>query len=126
MRPLVFDDLWKLYEATPGLVLDKLQAIFAAVDTMVANAPIQGIVFAYDEAQNLADHAAAREFPLSLLLDLFASLQRKRLSKSVLLVLTGLPTLFPKLNEARTYTGAHVPRHAAGASQSGRRQGGSR
>ena len=27
-RPLSFDDLWSLYERTPGLVIDKLQAVF--------------------------------------------------------------------------------------------------
>ena len=103
-RPLQFDDLWRIYEGTPGLVLDKLQAVFLEVSNLIADAPIRGIVFAYDEAQNLADHAAAREFPLSLLLDLFSFLQRKQQKRSFMLVLTGLPTLFPKLNEARTYT----------------------
>lgn len=103
-RPFKFDDLWKIYENTPGLVLDKLQAVFVMVSLLIKTAPIRGIVFAYDEAQNLADHSVAREFPLSLLLDLFASLQRKFQEKHFMLVLTGLPTLFPKLNEARTYT----------------------
>jgi AAA ATPase domain len=103
-RPLVFDDLWTVYERTPGLVIDKLQAVFAAVHAMIANVSIKGIVFAYDEAQNLSDHASAKEYPLSLLLDLFSSLQRKYKQKLFLLVFTGLPTLFPKLNESRTYT----------------------
>jgi hypothetical protein len=103
-RPFSFNDLWSIYENTPGLVLDKLQAVFAQVAQLIEKVPIRGIVFAYDEAQNLADHAAAKEFPLSLLLDLFASLQRKHYNRSFMLVLTGLPTLFPKLNEARTYT----------------------
>jgi len=103
-RALAFDDLWSVYDKTPGLVLDKLQAVFAMVSTLIKDAPIDGIVFAYDEAQNLADHAARKEYPLSLLLDLFSYLQRKPQAKSYMLVLTGLPTLFPKLNEARTYT----------------------
>jgi hypothetical protein len=58
-------------------------------------------VFAYDEAQNLSDNAARDEYPLSMLLDVFYSLQKKGVP--FLLVLTGLPTLFPKLVEARTY-----------------------
>jgi deoxyribodipyrimidine photolyase len=62
----------------------------------------RGIIFAYDEAQNLADHAAKDQYPLSLLLDVFQSLQRKGIR--FMLVLTGLPTLFPKLVEAKTYT----------------------
>lgn len=103
-RPFEFNDLWSIYEKTPGLVLDKLQAVFLEVSKLIVHAPIQGIVFAYDESQNLADHAAAKEFPLSLLLDLFSYLQRKHQTQSFMLVLTGLPTLFPKLNEARTYT----------------------
>lgn len=103
-RPLIFDDLWSIYEKTPGLVLDKLQAVFLEVSKLIVSAPIRGIIFAYDESQNLADHAAAKEYPLSLLLDLFSYLQRKHQTQSFMLVLTGLPTLFPKLNEARTYT----------------------
>jgi hypothetical protein len=103
-RALTFDDLWNVYEQTPGLVIDKLQAVFASVHGMIADVPIEGIVFAYDEAQNLSDHAAAKEYPLSLLLDLFSSIQRKYRDKLFLLVFTGLPTLFPKLNESRTYT----------------------
>jgi hypothetical protein len=61
----------------------------------------KGIIFAYDEAQNLADHAGKNEFPLSLMLDVFQSVQRKGIP--FMLALSGLPTLFPKLVEARTY-----------------------
>src|SRR5439155_24579416 len=59
-------------------------------------------IFAYDEAQNLSDHAASKEYPLSLMLDVFQSIQKKGIP--FLLVLVGLPTLFPKLVEARTFT----------------------
>lgn len=103
-RALAFEDLWSIYEQTPGLVLDKLKAVFVQVAELLAQVPIRGVVFAYDEAQNLADHAKEKEYPLSLLLDLFSYLQRVQLKRSFMLVLTGLPTLFPKLNEARTYT----------------------
>ncbi len=103
-RVLSFDDLWNVFEASPGLVLDKIQAVFGSVSELIKDAPIKGIVFAYDEAQNLADHAATKEYPLSLILDLFSYLQRRPGKKHFFLVLTGLPTLFPKLNEARTYT----------------------
>lgn len=61
----------------------------------------RGIIFAYDEAQNLADHAAKSEYPLSLLLDVFQSIQRKGIR--FMLVLSGLPTLFPKLVDGRTF-----------------------
>jgi hypothetical protein len=50
----------------------------------------------------LADHAEDKQFPLSLLLDVFQSLQRRNIP--YMLVLTGLPTLSTKLVEARTYS----------------------
>lgn len=103
-RPLQFDDLWKIYMETAGLSVDKLKEVFLRVAQLLIGSNVKGIVFAYDEAQNLADHAAANEYPLSVLLDTFAWIQRQSLPCQFLLVLTGLPTLFPKLNESRTYT----------------------
>jgi hypothetical protein len=90
-----------MYEKTPGLVADKLKAVLEFVWSVLPQVAIKGVVFAYDEAQNLADHAHQDQYPLSLLLEVFQSLQRKQIP--FLLVLTGLPTLFPKLVEARTY-----------------------
>ncbi len=49
----------------------------------------------------MSDHASKSEYPLSLLLDVFQSIQKKRIP--FMLVLAGLPTLFPKLVEARTF-----------------------
>ena len=104
-RPLAFDDLWRVYEASPGLTTDKLKTVFAQVLAILESQPsIRGIIFAYDEAQNLSDHALAREYPVSVLLDVFSYFQRQPSRCQFRLVLTGLPTLFPKLNEARTYT----------------------
>lgn len=103
-RPLQFDDLWDLYRGTAGLSEDKLKQVLVQVANLLAGTQVKGIVFAYDEAQNLADHAVQKEYPLSILLDVFSWLQRQSLPCRFLLVLTGLPTLFPKLNEARTYT----------------------
>jgi hypothetical protein len=37
------------------------------------------IVFAYDEAQTMADHAEKEQYPLSLLLDVFQSIQKKNI-----------------------------------------------
>lgn len=90
-----------IYEATPGLVADKLKTILEITWATMQASGARGIIFAYDEAQNLADHAEKEQFPLSLLLDVFQSIQRKGIP--FMLVLTGLPTLFPKLVEARTY-----------------------
>jgi len=98
---LTFQVLSSLYERTPGLVADKLKAVLEVVAGAVAAESKRGVIFAYDEAQNLADATDRDQFPLSLLLDVFQSLQRKNIP--FMLVLTGLPTLFPKLVEARTF-----------------------
>lgn len=98
---LSYDLLFDIYDSTPGLTVDKLKAVFNLVAPSVKSAGKRGIVFAYDEAQNLSDHAQKEQYPLSVLLDLFQSVQRAE--TPFLLVLVGLPTLFPKLVEARTY-----------------------
>lgn len=100
-RPLGYDDLRAIFDTTPGLVSDKLKAVLLFVWNALPPGSIPGIVFAYDEAQNLTDHGKRGQFPLSLMLDVFQSIQRMEIP--YLLVLTGLPTLFPKLVEARTY-----------------------
>lgn len=102
--PLQFDDLWQVYESTPGLTEDKLKAVLGTVRNLLRGTKVKGIIFAYDEAQNLSDKAKEKEYPLSVLLDTFASIQRDHQSVKLLLTLTGLPTLFPRLNEARTYS----------------------
>ena len=99
---LDYDTLRQLYEQTPGLVLDKLKLVIETVWELLEDAGAEGLVFAYDEAQNLSDKASREQFPASVLLDVFQSLQKK--GNRVLLVLTGLPTLFPKLVQSRTYS----------------------
>lgn len=99
---LTFDVLEQIYLQTPGLVADKLKAVLETAWKVMQTTPhLRGIIFSYDEAQNLADHAEKEQFPLSMMLDVFQSIQRKGIP--FMLVLTGLPTLFPKLVEARTY-----------------------
>jgi hypothetical protein len=98
---LNFSALVAIYESIPGLVLDKLKGILELVWPYIEGMNRHGIIFAYDEAQNLADQATKDQYPLSVLLDLFQSLQRKNMR--FMLVLAGLPTLFPKLVEARTF-----------------------
>lgn len=90
-----------IYDNTPGLVADKVKTVLEVVWSALQGTGVSGIVFAYDEAQNLSDHAQKDQYPLSLLLDSFQSIQRKGIP--FMLALTGLPTLFPKLVEARTY-----------------------
>jgi hypothetical protein len=97
---LTFDLLQSVYDQTPGLESDKLKRTLELVWDVVKH-KVKGIVLAYDEAQVLKDKAADKEYPLSLLLEIIQYLQKKEIS--YLLVLTGLPTLFPNLVEARTY-----------------------
>lgn len=101
-EPLSYEILVERYNKAPGLPSDKLKNILEFVWSVMPQAAISGIIFAYDEAQTLADHAEDKQFPLSLLLDVFQSLQRKNIP--FMLVLTGLPTLSMKLVEARTYS----------------------
>lgn len=99
---LSYEYLAGVYQKSPGLVVDKLKSLFLHIAPIIKVTGKNGIIFAYDEAQNMADHAVKDQFPLSVLLDLFQSIQRQDLPFMLLLV--GLPTLFPKLVAARTYT----------------------
>ena len=100
--PLNYANLSNMYKETPGLVADKLKHILELVWRCMKGSDRKGLIFAYDEAQNLSDHAQKDQYPLSVLLDVFQSIQRKNIP--FMLVLVGLPTLFPKLVEARTYS----------------------
>jgi len=101
-RHLDYQFLATVFETTPGLVSDKLKAVLELVWSYVNRShTARGIVLAYDEAQNLSDQANKEEHPLSILLDVFQSIQKKGIP--IMLVLTGLPTLFPKLVAARTF-----------------------
>lgn len=103
LKRLDFETLTTIYRSTPGLVADRLRAVLETTWQVLSSLekPVRGIVFAYDEAQNLADHADDEQFPLSLLLDVFQAIQKRGVR--FMLVLTGLPTLFPKLVDARTF-----------------------
>ncbi len=98
---LDFNALAAVYESIPGLIADKLKGLLEFVWEVLKHDGRKGIIFAYDEAQNMSDHAETDEYPLSLLLDVFQSIQKR--SIPFMLVLTGLPTLFPKLVDARTF-----------------------
>jgi hypothetical protein len=98
---LGFTVLRQFYDNTPGLVSDKLKAVLELIWSCLKDTPCKGIILAYDEAQNLSDQALKQQYPLSLLLDVFQSIQKRGMP--FLLLLTGLPTLFPKLVDARTF-----------------------
>jgi hypothetical protein len=99
--PLTHDILVKVYTGTPGLTSDKIKATLEFAWEHLRRQGEHKVIFAYDEAQNLTDHASKEQFPLSVLLDVFQSIQKKGIP--FMLVLAGLPTLFPKLVDARTY-----------------------
>jgi len=99
--PLSHKVLVGVYNQTPGLTADKIKATLEFAWEHLQGREQQRVIFAYDEAQNLSDHASKDQFPLSVLLDVFQSIQSKGIP--FMLVLAGLPTLFPKLVDARTY-----------------------
>ncbi|HVS26338.1 MAG TPA: hypothetical protein VHE58_03430 [Burkholderiales bacterium] len=101
-QPMSYAMLHGLYNQTPGLVSDKIKGVLEFVWKELSKMGRKGIIFAYDEAQNLSDLAPKEQYPLSMLLDVFQSIQRKNIP--FMLALTGLPTLFPKLVEARTFS----------------------
>jgi hypothetical protein len=100
-RNLNFAMLAELYKDAPGLASDKVKFILEFLWKCLAPLGVNGVVFAYDEAQTMSDHAEEKQFPLALILDVFQSIQKKDIP--FMLLLTGLPTLFPKLVESRTF-----------------------
>ncbi len=97
-----FETMVGIFASTPGLTSDKLKNVLETAWRILKPCGIKGVVFAYDEAQNMKDHASKDEYPLSLMLDVFQSIQKKGIP--FMLLMTGLPTLFPKLVETRTFT----------------------
>ena len=101
-EPLNYEILLDHFHRTPGLISDKLKSTLEFVWSLLLQAAISGIIFSYDEAQTLSDHDGDKQYPMSLLLNVFQSIQRKQIP--FMLVLAGLPTLPAKLVEARTYS----------------------
>ena len=102
VRPVTYQYLSEIYNATPGLTSDKLKGVLEHTWELLRQTGCRGLVFAYDEAQNLSDNAQKDQYPLSVLLDVFQSIQRKNIP--FMLALAGLPTLFPTLVESRTFS----------------------
>lgn len=99
---LDFASLERFYNQQPGLVADKLKATLEYIwGGLQAVHGVKGIVLAYDEAQEMNDQDKKEQYPLSVLLSVIQSLQQKGLP--FLLVLAGLPSLYPKLIERRGY-----------------------
>ena len=100
---LDYQSLETYYRQQPGLVADKLKNTLEYIWNGIKTIPqIKGIVFAYDEAQEMNDQERSGQFPLSVLLDVFQNLQRKVFP--FILLLVGLPTLYPKVVETRGYS----------------------
>jgi hypothetical protein len=91
-----------IYNQTPGLEEDKLKYVLNFVAPFIKENNKKGIVFCYDEAQLLSDHAGNNQYPLSMLLSVFQSIQKQDVP--FMLLLSGLPTLYQKLLDARTYS----------------------
>ena len=89
------------FQAQPGLTVHKLKSTIELVWNAAKEKGTKGILFAYDEAQVVQDRPDKEEYPLAVILETFQSLQRKGVR--CMLLLTGLPTLFPRLVESRTY-----------------------
>jgi len=100
-RGLSYDRLVDHFQQQPGLTVDKLKATLELVWKAAKASGTQGILFAYDEAQVVQDRPEKEQYPLAILLETFQSLQRKGVR--FMLLLTGLPALFPRLVESRTY-----------------------
>ena len=98
---LTYDVLVNMYKSIPGLVSDKLKTILEIVWSCIRESATSKIIFSYDEAQTIYDSPKKDQYPVALLLDVFQSIQRKDIP--FMLVLTGLPTLFPKLVDSRTF-----------------------
>lgn len=95
--------LFEMFNSQPWLITDKLKYVLEFARSLLTQMEwVKGVVFAYDEAQNLSDHSDKEQFPVSVLLDVFQSIQRKWIP--FMLILAWLPTLFWKLVEARTYS----------------------
>ena len=88
--------LIQYFDSQPGLNADKLKATLELIWKAVQDTGKEGVVLAYDEAQVVQDRKDKDQFPLAMLLETFQSLQRK--SCRFLLLLTGLPTLFPQIS----------------------------
>jgi hypothetical protein len=101
-QSLNFNTLVHIYNNTPGLAADKLKFVLEFIWQHLKLEGCKGLVLAYDEAQNLSDQAANNQYPLSTLLDVFQSIQKKGVP--FMLALAGLPTLLPKLVAARTFS----------------------
>lgn len=99
--PLSHRALRAIYDAESGLVSDKLRTVLMFAWRHLRGAGKERVIFAYDEAQNLSDNKAHNEYPLSVLLDVFQSIQKRGVP--FLLILAGPPTLHPKLVDARAF-----------------------
>ena len=99
---LDYATLKEVWDGSPGLTSDKLSAVLETAWDTVKDFGVRGVVFAYDEAQNLAGGGKSdAHSPAALLLDVFQSVQKKGIP--FMLLLSGLPTLFPGLVEERTF-----------------------
>ncbi len=66
-RTLDFHTLNAIYQATPGLVSGKLKRVLELVWANLKVRSRKGLIFAYDEAQNISNQSAKEQFTLSFI-----------------------------------------------------------
>ena len=96
------DLLSHLLSQYSGLLIDRLESILRDLYSTFAESGFRGLVFMYDEFHTIRDKKIPGNFPLSTLLETFGHLQSK--GCRYYLVLSGLPSLFSNLIEAKTYS----------------------
>jgi len=102
LQPVNYSYLSSIYEDTPGLIVDKLKRVLEFVWSLVCQTNKNGVIFAYDEAQNISNNSRKEQYPLSVLLDAFQSLPRRNIP--FMLALVGSPTLVARLGDARAFS----------------------
>ena len=73
-----YDTLCQACEQTPWLAPDKFKSVIESAWEFPEKSGAKGLAFAHDEAHNLAERASGEQFPLSVILDTFQSLQKRK------------------------------------------------
>lgn len=92
----------RLLSSHLGTMEDRLEAILEEVYSEIIESDYKGLVWLFDEFHTIEDEKIRGHFPLSMLLEVISHLQQK--GCRYFLILSGLPSLFPNLVRAKTYS----------------------
>ncbi len=92
----------RLLSSHLGTLEDRLEAILEEVYREIIESEYSGLVWLFDEFHTVEDGKVKGHFPLSMLLEVVSHLQQK--GCRYFLILSGLPSLFPNLVKAKTYS----------------------